>query len=255
MQKMETADVLCYGNGSHKIVAIHGIQGTRASWLPLVETLQEETHWILPNLRGRGDAPRGNGSADYTLEKFAADIADVIAQHAGASPYVLAGWSMGVSVALATIVELQRRKQPLPQAMILMSGSPVLKQTHWFRATGHAALLKRIAEREVRLGLRNAADRDAVAWTWQAIGNTDQRPLLSAIDIPTLIVHGSADEDSPWPHAQLLARGLPHASLRTIDGGMHSILTQDTARVAQEIHTFLSTSFQPSSSGSIHEKQ
>jgi hypothetical protein len=33
---------------------------------------------------------------------------------------------------------------------------------------------------------------------------------------------------------------LPQASLRTIDGGAHSILTQNTARVAEEIQGFLS---------------
>lgn len=256
MQKTETADVVCSGMGAHTIVAIHGIQGTRASWQPLAQTLQSEARWILPNLRGRAAALRGNGIEDYTLEKFAGDIADLIEQHVQPSPYVLAGWSMGVSVALSTIGELQRRGLALPQAMVLMSGSPVLRQTSWFRAAGHAALLKKIAEREQRLGLRDAADRDAVAWTWQAIGSTDQRPLLSSIDIPTLIVHGSADEDSPWPHAQLLAQGLPRATLRTIDGGMHSILTQNTARVASEIRAFLSSpSFHHSSSGSIHEKQ
>lgn len=256
MHQTETADVVCSGMGPHTIVAIHGIQGTRASWQPLAQTMQNEARWILPNLRGRAAAPRGNGSEDYTLEKFAGDIADVIERHAQATPYVLAGWSMGVSVALATIGELQQRGLPLPQAMVLMSGSPVLRQTSWFRAAGHAALLKKIAEREQRLGLRDAADRDAVAWTWQAIGGTDQRPLLSSIDIPTLIVHGSADEDSPWPHAQLLAQGLPRATLRTIEGGMHSILTQNTARVAEEMRAFLSNpSFHHSPFGSIHEKQ
>jgi pimeloyl-ACP methyl ester carboxylesterase len=256
MQKTEPVDVVCSGMGAHTIVAIHGIQGTRASWQPLTQTLQNEARWILPNLRGRAAAPRGNGIEDYTLEKFAGDIADLIEQHVPAASYVLAGWSMGVSVALATIGKLQHRGLPMPQALILMSGSPVLRQTSWFRAAGHAALIKKIAEREQRLGLRDAADRDAVAWTWQAIGDTDQRPLLSSINIPTLIVHGSADEDSPWPHAQLLAQGLPCATLRTIDGGMHSILTQNTERVAEEIRAFLSNPlFQHSPSGSIHEKQ
>jgi pimeloyl-ACP methyl ester carboxylesterase len=162
---------------------------------------------------------------------------------------------MGVSVALATVEELRQRGMTLPQALILMSGSPVLRQTSWFRAVGQADLLKKIAEREQRLGMREPADRDAVAWTWQAISNTDQRALLSSIDIPALIVHGSADEDSPWPHAQLLAQGLPRATLRTIDDGMHNILTHDTPRVAEEIRAFLSDLPQSSPSRSSHEKQ
>ena len=101
-------------------------------------------------------------------------------------------------------------------------------------------MLEEIAAREQRLGLRDAADHDAVAWTWQSISHSDQRALLPMLDVPTLIVHGSADEDSPWTHAQLLKRGLPQARLSTIDDAMHSILTQNTARVADEMRTFLS---------------
>ena len=223
------------------IVAIHGIQGTRSSWDPVVKLLQNDARWIQPNLRGRAHAFRGSQVSDYILEKFAADIAEVIATHVTTPNFVLAGWSMGVSVTLATIALLQRENLPLPAALILMSGSPVLKQTTWFQQTDYEPLLQEIEAREVRLGLREAADRDAVAWTWQAIHHTDQRPLLPAIEIPTLIVHGSDDEDSPLAHAHLLAHDLPNTSLRIIDGGKHSILTQNTVRVADEMRSFLST--------------
>ena len=82
--------------------------------------------------------------------------------------------------------------------------------------------------------------RQAVAWTWQSISRSDQRALLPELDVPVLIVHGSDDEDSPYAHAQLLQQGLPQARLSTIEQGMHSILTQNTARVADEMRAFLS---------------
>jgi len=239
---MQKFDVTISGNDHSdvSIVAIHGIQGTRSSWEPVAKLLQDDARWIKPNLRGRAQAFRGSQASDYTLEKFASDIAEVIATSVTTPNFVLAGWSMGVSVTLATIALLQREKLSLPGALILMSGSPVLQQTKWFQQTDYEPLLQEIAAREVRLGLREAADRDAVAWTWQAIRTTDQRTLLPAIDIPTLIVHGSEDEDSPLAHAQLLAQGLPHADLRMIDGGKHNILNQNTARVADEMRLFIS---------------
>lgn len=240
---MEKFDVAITGNDASdlSIIAIHGIQGTRSSWDPVVQLLPHDARWIQPNLRGRADAFRGMQTSDYTLEKFAADIAEVVATHVTTPNFVLAGWSMGVSVTLATIALLQREKLHMPAALILMSGSPVLQQTEWFHQTDYVPLLQEIEAREVRLGLHNAADRDAVAWTWQAISDTDQRPLLSAIHTPTLIVHGSDDEDSPIAHAHLLAQGLPNANLRIINGGKHSILTQNTVRVADEMRAFLST--------------
>lgn len=240
---MQKFDVTTTGNKTSElsIVAIHGIQGTRCSWEPVAKLLKEDAIWIQPNLRGRADALRGMQACDYTLEKFAEDIAEVIANYVTTPHFILAGWSMGVSVTLATIAFLQRETRPLPTALILMSGSPLLQQTTWFEQTEYTQLLQEIEAREVRLGLREAADREAVAWTWQAIRDTDQRALLSGIDLPTLIVHGSDDEDSPLTHAHLLAQGLPHADLCIIDAGKHSILTQNTARVADEMRSFLFT--------------
>lgn len=221
------------------LVALHGIQGTRASWqkaLPLLADM----HWILPNLRGRAEAWRGAGVQDYTLEKFAEDACGVIAGHVRTPRFVLAGWSMGTSVALASFDALRRASRPLPSALILMSGSPVLKDVQWFGRSNDDTLLQEIATREQRLGLREPADRNAVAWTWQAIRDTDQRALLSSIDVPVLIVHGSDDEDSPYAHAQLLADGLPNAQLVRIAGGRHAILAKQAEQVAAAIRHFLS---------------
>ncbi|WP_231949321.1 alpha/beta fold hydrolase [Herminiimonas arsenitoxidans] len=240
VQQDDPMDVVCRGDGAVTIVALHGIQGTRASWQPVTEALGDQVRWVLPNMRGRGQAFRGHGDADYSLDEFAKEIAKVITRYVTTPRYVLAGWSMGVSVTLATMALLKEQGVPLPQALILMSGSPVLQQTSWFHATEHGALLQEITAREQRLGLRDAADRDAVAWSWQSISQSDQRALLPTMDLPVLIVHGSADEDSPYVHAQLLKRGLPQAQLSTIDDAMHSILTQNTARVVDEMRAFLS---------------
>lgn len=248
-------------NGSAiDLVALHGIQGTRASWQKVLPPLSPDMagmHWVLPNLRGRADAWRGQGVRDYTLEKFAGDVCDVIAAHVRAPRFVLAGWSMGTSVALATFDMLRRAGRPLPAALILMSGSPVLQQVQWFgrgdsngSEDNDGALLQEIATREQRLGLREPADRNAVAWTWQAIRDTDQRALLASVDVPVLVLHGTDDEDSPYAHAGLLADGLPNARLVRIDGGRHALLAEHAERVATEIHTFLS---QHQLTGAPHE--
>jgi len=240
MRTQDKADVACMGTGSRTIVALHGIQGTRASWSGLADALSGEVRWVLPNLRGRGSAARGDAIADYSLDAFAAETVGIIERHVRTPDYVLAGWSMGVSVALATVALLRERGAPTPQALAFMSGSPVLQQTSWFHAMDDAALLGEIAGRQQRLGLRDAADHDAVAFTWQAIRHSDQRALLPLLPQPTLIVHGSNDEDVPVSHARMLQQGLPHARLHVIPDAGHSILTQNTARVAQQLRAFLS---------------
>lgn len=233
-------DVLIEGRGLPCIVALHGIQGTRGSWSRVVEAFGGDARFVLPNLRGRAAARRGAVVADHSLAAYAADATDAIVEHAG-RPFFLAGWSMGVSVALEY---LRIGLGPRPDGLILLSGSPCLAETRWFRGRGDA-LLADIVAREARLGLLDAADRDAVAMTWTAIAGTDQRSLLPSIDIPTLVIHGSDDEDSPWAHAGWLVDGLPSARLVTLAGIGHSVLTQAPARVADEMRDFIATTTRP----------
>lgn len=233
-------DVACIGTGSSTIVALHGIQGTRVSWLPLANVLSTEARWILPNLQGRGQAWRSLTTDDYSLEAFAQEAIRAIDQNVGTGEYVLAGWSMGVSVILAVLAQLQEKSSPMPQRIILMSGSPVLRQTSWFQARDKAGLLEEIRLREQRLSLREAADHDAVALTWQAIRHSDQRSLLPSITQPTLVVHGSEDQDAPLSHAEMFIKQLPNGRLHVIEGAGHSILTQNTDRVAEQMRAFLS---------------
>src|SRR5215469_923292 len=101
-------DVREAGQGSIRIVAVHGIQGTRTVWLPLAEQLDDVGRFILPNLRGRGTASRGATRAHYSLDAFADELADVIDTTVGGEAYCLAGWSMGVSVSLAALAHLAR---------------------------------------------------------------------------------------------------------------------------------------------------
>jgi len=229
----EAMDVEVSGQGT-PLVAVHGIQGTRAAWMPVAHLLGHKLRFVLPNLRGRGNASRGAAPQDYALDRYADDLAAAINRHVGRHRYVLAGWSLGVSVALQY---LSRPHAVRPAGLVLASGTPCLAQVRWFRGEG-AALRADIAAREQRLGLTHAADHDAVARTWTAISASDQRPLLAGIDVPALVLHGRADDDCPWQHGAWLADGLPRACMVTIEAAGHGLLAQATARVAEAIERF-----------------
>jgi pimeloyl-ACP methyl ester carboxylesterase len=51
----------------------------------------------------------------------------------------------------------------------------------------------------------------------------DRTARLASLRLPVSIVHGTADPMLPLPHAQHLARCLPQARLRTIDGWGHDL--------------------------------
>lgn len=226
---------LTVGSGDHCVLGIHGIQGTCQSWVPVAEACESKVTFILPNLRGRGNAFRGTAPDDYSQPAFADEVHRIIQQDLDNTPYVLAGWSMGVSVLLEYLL---REDAIRPQGLILLSGSPTPALTTWFWAKG-GELLEEIAEREQRLGLKTAADHDAVAWSWEGCQLIDHRSELGRLDIPTLILHGSADDDTPVAHASWLAEGLPNAELIVFEGSGHSLLAERTVQVAEVMDKFM----------------
>lgn len=237
-------DVLRVGQGPALVVALHGIQGTRSSWLPVAQALDRQCTFVLPNLWGRGDAPRPTVPDDCSLDSYVQMVREVVDAEVGGRPYVLAGWSMGVSVALAYGARcMAGRGLHAPSGLALLSGSPQLSAVSWFRATDEPLLRQEIAGRERRLGLSEAAEHETVAWTWQSLRGTDQRSLLPGMPWPTLLVHGEQDEDCPASHARMLAAGLPDATLTLLAGAGHGILSQHTQQVAAALQAWLATLF------------
>lgn len=227
-------DVVRAGQGPVMVVALHGIQGTRASWMPVAQALGSQCTFVLPNLWGRGNAPPPPARDACTLDSYARMLRDVIDAETGGRPFVLAGWSMGVSVALAYAARcMSEPRLHAPCGLALLSGTPRLDAVAWFRATDETVLLREIAERERRLGLAEAADHTTVAWTWQALRGTDQRGLLPRIALPALVLHGERDEDCPAAHARTLAAGLPNATLAMLADAGHGILSTHTRQVAE----------------------
>lgn len=222
------------------IIAIHGIQGTHRSWLPVTQASRTSLSWHTPDLRGRGQAFHGSSQEDYALDGFVQDLRacmDTLPEH---SPYVLAGWSLGVSVVLQTCLALLQEQARLPQALVLLSGTASLNKTQWFKAQDTPPLLQEIAQREQALGLTEAAAHQDVAWTWLANRHHDLYAQLPLISIPTLIIHGEQDQDCPVEHARLLAQALPHATLHCLPNAGHSILGSHTSLIASLIDDFCS---------------
>jgi pimeloyl-ACP methyl ester carboxylesterase len=224
------------GEGPSLIVALHGIQGTRSGWLPVAQALEKDATFVLPNLRGRGQAERGSSARDYGLGAFADDLSHAIEAEVRERPYWLAGWSMGVSVALEYLSSAGAR---LPEGVILVSGAPAIREVRWLTADDDESLLQEIAAREKRLAILDAADHDAVAWTWQAIRSTDQRAVLERLDIPTLILHGAQDIDCPISCAHTFVEKIRGARWQIFLDAGHSLPVTHADEVANAIRRFL----------------
>jgi pimeloyl-ACP methyl ester carboxylesterase len=187
---------------------LHGLGSVRAgekSGSLLVHARATGRAFVRVDLRGHGESSGRIGHV--TIGELAADVARVL-DHLG--PTILVGTSLGALVgALATAAAPQR-----VAALALLA--PAL------------GLVGTLAQRLDPLGRM---------WTSEGMGfrvdprvladaaTIDERALPGRIAVPTLVVHGSADEVIPARAAERFFQALaaPHKDLWIVPGGDHRL--------------------------------
>jgi pimeloyl-ACP methyl ester carboxylesterase len=217
------------------VVLVHGIQGTAKTWDRVVDALEPGSRLIRPNLRGRGASHIPADAAAYRLQDFADDLyatLDMIGQ-----PAVLVAWSMGVSV---TLELLRRYPQVQPRGLVLVSGSPCVgTEARWFKGSNADDVAQEARVRGAALGLTEAAEPHAVAASWHHVKLADYRATLCRIAAPTLIVHGTQDDQCPVGHGRLMMQLIPAARVDEWEGAGHNPMAHDPLRFARTIDAFI----------------
>lgn len=207
-----------------------------------VSALSSSARVLAMDNRGTGASDKPGGS--YLIDLMAADAYSVLKQ-SGALPATVVGTSMGGYIALT----LALRHPHAVKSLVLTAttsggpgshGVPEATLKRWAEAAslgaeGFARATMPLsfapgwgeanpAEYDEVLKLRLGSPTPAAAWRSQfdacaeflRAGLPDGR-----IDQPTTIVHGTADRVVPYENAAHLARRLPHASVRTMEGAGH----------------------------------
>jgi len=218
------------GTNAMPMVLLHGIQGSARAWEEVLKRLPNRIPALAPNLRGRGGSVAPNDPMAYTVDFFADDLAAVL--DALERPCLLVGWSMGVLVSFAY---LRRYGQNRLGALVLMSGTSQGNKCHWFSGENAEEIAQEAELRASRMALKESAAPVAAAGAWLSVTSTDFRSVLPGIAVPTLVIHGSADDQCPLDHGRLIADTIPGAELALLDGGVHNILAQDPDWVAEHL--------------------
>lgn len=221
----------------HPLVLLHGIQGTAKTWDAVVPMLSADYRLICPNLRGRADSHSPVDAQAYTLKGFASDLASILASVC--EPAIIVAWSMGVSVTL----ELLRQESSAPvRALVLVSGTPYAgHEARWFHSTTLPDLEQEARERAEKLHLVEAAQPQAVAAAWRQVQQADYRELLPNLPYPTLVIHGSDDDQCPIAHGRLLATSIPGAKMDEWTGCGHNPMAHDPVRFSRVVASFAHT--------------
>ncbi|USI72174.1 alpha/beta fold hydrolase [Sphingomonas morindae] len=255
-----------WGTG-RPVILIHGWPLQADSWDDIGHALVEAGHRVIAYDRrgfGRSDQPWDG----YDYDRLADDLAAVI-EATGVEDAALVGFSMGGG----EVVRYMSRHggARVSRVALIASVVPGLLKSASNPDGADAALFEGIKagllkDRPKFLAdffpgfygaglLSSPVSKEVIAWSVamamqaglrptlacvDAWGRTDFAPDLAAVTVPTLIVHGTADETVPIDiTARRVARILPHAQLVEVEGGPHGLPATHKEAIAQDLIAFL----------------
>jgi pimeloyl-ACP methyl ester carboxylesterase len=237
------------------VVLVHGHPFDRTLWAPQLAALRASFRVVAPDLRGFGGSPVTPGRV--LMREYAADVEELLAA-LGVDRAAVVGLSMGGLVAMELATAAPQRYWALGLvATTAEPPSPGDLRARDERADAterggigvlvdymHAGLYGPHCPPAVRArvdAMMAAASPAGAAAALRGRGRRpDYRPLLAALDIPALVVAGTAD---PWSTAAVTAEitaSLRRPELLAIDGAGHLPNLEAEDQFNQALLTFLS---------------
>ena len=235
---------------------LHGAMADNRDWHLQRDGLANDftvVAWDAPGCGGSFNPPD-----DFGLAGYADSLAAFIARLGLDTPHV-----MGLSFGSVLALELFRRHPALVRSLVLVSA-----YAGWAGSLGREEAERRrqwgqsVADLPAR---QVAVDFAATLFTQEvppeivqaylevmtdfrpvgvraianALADADLRELLPSIDVPTLLVHGDADQRAPLTVAEKLHARIPGSKLVVIPGSGHMVTLEAPERVNDEVRSFL----------------
>lgn len=255
-----------WGHGE-PVILIHGWPLSADSWDDQALAIAEAGYRAIAYDR-RGFGRSGQPWGGYDYDTLADDLAAVIEQ-TGARDATLVGFSMGggevarymsrhagravVRAALISSVlpyRLQTADNPLGTAQAAFDKTAeALKEDRpaflsgFFKDFFGVGMLSSPVSNELlawAAGVSLQAGLNATLGCLKAFSTTDFRADLAAFQVPTLIIHGTADKTVPIDaSARPAQQGIAGSRLIEYDDAPHGLFATDKARLAQDLLAFL----------------
>jgi pimeloyl-ACP methyl ester carboxylesterase len=229
------------GGSGTSVVFAHGFGGSARNFRPQAKALREEREVILYDARGHARSEAPEDPSAYDFERLVDDFEAVAAR--SPAPIIAGGLSLGSATALA----FGLRRPERVRALVLASppgGSDDVPRQEWARAFADAIEARGLesAGAEFVWGERARFDPKGAAFIRQGLmehpphalthilrrtlavlpGPGELGERLASFTKPVLVIAGSEDQSAVAP-AGALARLLPNAELRVVEGAGHVV--------------------------------
>jgi pimeloyl-ACP methyl ester carboxylesterase len=259
------------GSGDTVVVFVHGIAGSSATWVPVMERLDPGRYSMMaPDLLGHGESAKPRG--DYSLGAYASGIRDLMVV-LGLERATFIGHSLGGGIAMQLAYQFPERCERLVLTCSGGLGKEVNPLLRVISAPGSEYLLPLVLTRRVhgaagavgrflgKFGLRgdpllgeiwdsytrltDARTQRAFVHTIRAVIDVaGQRVsardrLYLAAAVPTMIIWGDRDGVIPVTHAHAAHELMPNSRLEIIEGAGHFVPIEQPELVAGLLRDFL----------------
>ena len=218
------------------LLLVHAFPLSSGMWERQIAALSPRYRVVAPDLRGFGTSPLGAGAT--SMDQYADDLAGLLDQ-LGLRQVALGGLSMGGYIAFAFL----RRYRERVSALILADtrSQPDTeegrqgreKNARLVEEQGPGALADQMLPKlfsatappslhaEARRLIEANEPRGIAAALRAMAARPDSTPLLSAIDVPTLVIVGAEDALTPPSDAQAMHKAIANSRLLELPGAGH----------------------------------
>ena len=239
------------------VLVLHGWGASIEAVYPIVTGLASVATVYALDLPGFGesDMPAGPwGVEDY--QAFVAAFMDALQIEAPA----IVGHSNGGRIAIRMASSEPTRASRL--VLVDSAGIRPRRTLRWYRRVGMAKVASTRPVSAVppgtpahlvgRAGSADYLAAGAMQPTLVRLVNADLRPYMSGIAVPTLLVWGSEDSDTPLSAAREMERLIPDAGLVVLEGAGHYSYLDQPARFARIVSHFLAPPVPAGEGGASH---
>jgi pimeloyl-ACP methyl ester carboxylesterase len=247
-----------YGRG-RPVLLLHGWLGSWALWRDSIEVLGKEFRTYALDFWGFGESGGTvKNSNIYTVDNFV-DLVHQFMDKLGIVKAPLVGHSMGGTVSLSTAIRYPERVVKVAvvgspingsslNLLLKMSGYSAIASVFWLSPPalrlflrGYSFFMARDGRRMAKMITRDVSQTTMHSF-FQSIGTlrqTDLRPHLGEIRVPTLGIYGKRDIIVNPHQRDVLKAGVKHADISYYPDAGHFPMLDTPERFINEIRNFL----------------